>query len=385
VREALRETFRREFGRAPELGAAAPGRVNLIGEHTDYNEGLVLPCAIDRELVVLGARRGDARFRVFARDLGEGAEFDAKGLRRRGGWLDYVQGVVFALAERGLETGGLDLALASRLPRESGLSSSAALEVAVATLLDRAGGFGLDARERALVAHRAESDFVGVACGIMDQFASALGREDRALLIDCRSLALEEVPLPRAEAALLVVDSGVRRALVAGSYGDRRGECAEALRAAREAGVAPGARALRDLGPDALPALERALPERLFRRARHVITENGRVVDAVQALLAHDLARAGACLREGMRSLRDDFAVTTPELDFLCERADAHPGVLGSRLTGAGFGGCTLHLVRPDAVEDVTRWIADGFEARFARRPPVLPVVASAGAREVAP
>jgi galactokinase len=385
VRDALDQTFRREFGRAPELAASAPGRVNLIGEHTDYNEGLVLPCAIDRELVVVGARRGDARFRVFAHDLGEGGEFEAKDLARRGSWLDYVQGVVFALAERGLETGGLDLAVASRLPRESGLSSSAALEVAVATLLDRAGGFGLDARQRALVAHRAESGFVGVACGIMDQFASALGREDRALLIDCRSLAVEEVPLQRAEAALLVVDSGVRRALVAGSYGDRRAECAEALHAAREAGVAPGARSLRDLGPDALPALERALPERLFRRARHVITENGRVVDAAGALAAHDLARAGARLREGMRSLRDDFAVTTAELDFLCERADAHPGVLGSRLTGAGFGGCTLHLVRPDAVEDVARWIADGFEARFARRPPVLPVVASAGAREVAP
>jgi galactokinase len=385
VHEPLAEAFQREFGRAPELGSCAPGRVNLIGEHTDYNEGLVLPCAIDREIVALGAARADGRFRVWARDLGERGEFDAKAPRRLGSWLDYVQGVVFALAERGLAAGGFDLALGSRLPRESGLSSSAALEVAVATLLDRAGGFGLGARERALVAHRAESGFVGVACGIMDQFASALGREDCALAIDCRSLALEEVPLPRSEVALLVVDSGVRRALVAGGYGDRRAECGAALRAAREARVAPDLRALRDLEPVQLPTLARALPERLFRRARHVITENARVAAVVRALRARDLAAAGACLREGMRSLREDFEVSTPELDWLCARADAHPGVLGSRLTGAGFGGCTLHLVRPDAVEDVSGWIADGFEARFARRPPVLRVAASAGAREVTP
>jgi galactokinase len=385
VHEALAREFQREFGRAAELGARAPGRVNLIGEHTDYNEGLVLPCAIDRAIVALGGPRTDGRFRVWARDLGERAEFDAKAPGRRGGWLDYVQGVVFALAERGLPVGGLDLALASDLPRESGLSSSAALEVAVATLLDRAGGFGLGARERALVAHRAESGFVGVACGVMDQFASALGSDDRALAIDCRSLAVEEVPLPRAEVALLVVDSGVRRALSAGAYGDRRAECAAALRAAREAHVAPDLRALRDLEPAQLPALARALPEPLFRRARHVITENARVVEAVRALRAGDLAGAGACLREGMRSLREDFAVSTPELDQLCARADAHPGVLGSRLTGAGFGGCTLHLVRPDAVEDVSGWIADGFAERFARRPSVLRVVASAGASELAP
>jgi galactokinase len=385
VRETLSQAFRREFGRDPELGACAPGRVNLIGEHTDYNEGLVLPCAIDREIVALGARRADGRFRVWARDLGERGEFEVEDLARRGSWLDYVQGVVFALSERGLEVAGLDLALASRLPRESGLSSSAALEVAVATLLDRAGGLGLGARERACLAHRAESGFVGVACGIMDQFASALGREDHALAIDCRSLAVREVPLPRSALALLVVDSGVRRALVAGGYGDRRAECAEALGAAREARIAPGLGALRDLEPAQLPALARALPERLFRRARHVITENARVAAAVRALEARDLATAGACLREGMRSLRDDFEVSTPELDFLCARADAHPGVLGSRLTGAGFGGCTLHLVRPDAVEDVSSWIADGFESRFARRPPVLQVAASAGAREVAP
>jgi galactokinase len=359
--------------------------VNLIGEHTDYNEGLVLPCAIDREVVVLGARRADTAFRVLACDLGERGEFDGKDLRRRGGWLDYVQGVVFSLAERGLAVGGLDLAIASGLPRESGLSSSAALEVAVATLLDRAGGLGLGARERALAAHRAESGFVGVACGIMDQFASALGRADHALLIDCRSLAVGEVPLPRAELALLVVDSGVRRALVAGSYADRRAECAAALGAARQARIGAEPRALRDLGAEHLAALGRALPERLFRRARHVITENERVRAVVRALEARALGEAGAALREGMRSLREDFEVSTPELDFLCERADAHPGVLGSRLTGAGFGGSTLHLVRRDAVKEVTRWIADAFEARFARRPPVLPVAAAAGARVVAP
>jgi galactokinase len=381
--DELCDVFEARFGRRPEAAAQAPGRVNLIGEHTDYNEGWVLPCAIDRATTAAVARRSDGRVRALACDLDEDAEFEVAATRPQGGFVDYVQGVVFALAGRGVAVPGFDLALASDVPRESGLSSSAALEVAVVTALDSLLGLDLDAVERAQLGHRAESGFVGVSCGIMDQFASAMGRRDHALLLDCRNLALEHVPLP-ADLRVLLVESGVKRALVTGAYGDRRAECEAALQAAQEAGVAPsGASALRDLCEQDLPALERFLEPHLLRRVRHVIRENARVHGVCEALGRGDLSRVGALLGEGMRSLHDDFEVSTPELDHLCERADAHAAVYGSRLTGAGFGGCTLHLVQAEAAEDVATWIADGFENRFGRRPPSHNVVASDGAKRI--
>jgi galactokinase len=377
--------FEAQFGRPPEVGARAPGRVNLIGEHTDYNEGLVLPCAIDRQTVALLARREDGRARVFSRESGELGTFDAAAPQRRGDWLDYVQGVVFALGERGIPAQGFDMAIASDVPVGSGLSSSAALELAVATVLDASQGLGLAAGERARLAHRAENAFAGVPCGIMDQFASALGRRDHALRLDCRSQAIEAVPLPAADLALLVADSGAQRALASAGYGERVAECRRALEAAREAGVAaPEARALRDLSPQDLPKLERVLDPLLLRRARHVVTENARVDASCAALRERDWPSVGGLLGAGMRSLREDYEVSTPELDALCELADALPGVYGSRLTGAGFGGCTLHLVAPDAAPELAEALAAGFERRFGRRPPVWVVAASGGAEPIA-
>jgi galactokinase len=263
--------------------------------------------------------------------------------------------------------------VASAVPRESGLSSSAALCVAVARACERAFGLGLAAADVARVAHRAESGFVGVACGIMDPFASALGRRDHALRIDCRSEEVTPVPLGGGRLRLVIAHSGVRRALAHGGYGERVAECAAALAAARAAGVAPpGARALRDLGVKDLPALERALEPLLVRRARHVVTENARVEAFCLALARGDLASGGALLREGQRSLRDDYEVSVPELDALCEIGDALPGVFGSRLSGAGFGGCTLHLVEPERAEAVAEALAAGFERRFGRRAATL-------------
>jgi galactokinase len=378
--DRLRERFRARFGREPELGARAPGRVNLIGEHTDYGEGLVLPCAIDRATAVLAAPRSDARVRVISEGFAGAAEFDARAPARRGDWVDYVQGPFAVLRARGAALPGLDLAVASDVPRESGLSSSAALEVAVAWLLGEAAGLGLAPRDVAALAHRAENDFVGVACGIMDPYASALGRAGCALRIDCRSLEVEPIPIGGAALALLVVHSGVRRQLASGGYARRVAECGAALAQARAAGVAPAARALRDLVPEQLPALERALEAVPFRRARHVITENARVDAFAAALRAGDLAAAGALLRAGMQSLRRDFEVSTPELDLLCEAADAQPGCHGSRLTGAGWGGCTLHLVAPGAAEAVAAATAAAFEARFGRRPPSWLVTPADGA-----
>jgi len=380
--EALLERFRATWGRDAELVARGPGRVNLIGEHTDYEEGLVLPCAIDRATLVAAARRDDRRVRVASEGYGEPAELDAAQPSRRGAWVDYVQGPLVALRERGVEPPGLDLAIASDVPHEAGLSSSAALEVAVALAASAAAGTPLAARELARVAHRAETSFVGVQCGIMDQFASAFGRAGAALRIDCRTQEVEPVAIA-GRAALLVIHSGVRRRLAAGGYGARVRECREAVAQARAAGIAPAARALRDLAPADLPALERALDPVPFRRARHVITENARVDAVAAALRAGDLARAGALLRAGMASLRDDFEVSIPELDALCAAGDAQPGCHGSRLTGAGFGGCTIHLVDPAAADAVRDAVAADFASRFGRRPASWVVAPSAGAAVV--
>ncbi len=378
------EEFERRFGRPPAVVARAPGRVNLIGEHTDYNEGLVLPCAIDRDTRAWLAPREDGRCRVFTQNLQEQVQFETTALTRRGSWIDYVQGVVFAFAERGHAIGGFDLIVASEIPSESGLSSSAALCVAVATAVDAAFELGLDKRARALVAHRGESHFVGLGCGILDHFASALGRRDHALRIDCRSQVVEAVALPPLR--LLLAHSGVTRALARGDYKERVAECRAAFEAARTAGLTSGAAtSLRDLTIDDLPRAAAALEPRLLRRLRHVVHENRRVDACCAALAAADLETAGALLKEGQRSLRDDFEVSTPELDLLCESADALPGVFGSRLTGAGFGGCTLHLVDAEAADEVSEELAARCEGPLGRRPPILSVRPWDGASHTPP
>jgi galactokinase len=382
----LAAEFERRFGTPPRAGARAPGRVNLIGEHTDYSEGLVLPCAVDRDTVAWLALREDDACRAFSREEGGPVGFRSSALARTRGWVDYVQGVVFALREAGVRVPGFDLALASEVPPGAGLSSSAALQLAVVTALDAALQLDLQAAERARLAHRSETAFVRVACGIMDPFASALGRRGNALRLDCRSGESAQVPLPEPRLALLVAHSGVRRALSVGAYGRRVAECHQAFEAARRAGLAPpGGRSLRDLRPAQLPELERVLGDPLGRRVRHVVSENARVEAACQALRAGDAAAFGALLREGMRSLRDDYEVSIPELDALCELADALPGVYGSRLTGAGFGGCTLHAVEPGAAEEVAAALAAGFARRFGREPPVWRLAAAAGAAALAP
>jgi galactokinase len=366
--EPLLADFRARYGREPEIVARAPGRVNVIGEHTDYQEGLVLPCAIGRQTMVAAARRLDGRVRVFSDGFGEPETFEAARPVHRGDWLDYVQGPFAALLERGARVPGLDLAIASDVPKASGLSSSAALEVSVALAVSEAAGKPLSLRELALVAHRAETGFVGVAVGIMDPFASAFGRAGAALRIDCRTQEVEPVEIA-ADVALLVVHSGVERRLAGGAYAARVAECRDAAQGARTSGVAPAARTLRDVAPEQLPALERVLPPIPFRRARHVVTENARVDACAAALRAGDLPRAGALLREGMASLQRDFEVSIPELDALCAAGDAAPGCYGSRLVGAGWGGCTLHLVDPPAAAAARDAIAAAFAARFGRVP----------------
>jgi len=381
----IRASFERRFGRAPAWAVRAPGRVNLIGEHTDYNDGWVLPCAIDRHTVVVGAPRDDGRIRIHSREASGAAspaEIRAGETQRPAGdWVDYLRGALGVVAE---ETGrtppGLDLAVASNVPTESGLSSSAAFGVALVVALERALGTELEREARGRLAHRAESEFVGVPCGIMDPYASALGRRDHALQIDCRSREVALVPLPGARLRILVAGSGVRRRLASGGYGDRRAEC-EAARAAAARVLAPREiESLRDVTVADLPALEPVLDATLLRRLRHVVGENQRVAGFRRALETADFARAGAILREGQKSLREDFEVSVPELDALCALGDASEGVHGSRLTGAGFGGCTVHLVESERSRAASEAIASGFEQRFGRRPPVFEVTPAEGA-----
>jgi galactokinase len=345
--------------------------VNLIGEHTDYNQGLVLPCAIDRDTLALAAPRRDGRLRIWSSNLRQEQGFSLDAAPPPG-WAGYAHALLFTLREAGVQFDGLDLAVASRVPIGAGLSSSAALGVSLAAAVSLAAGRRPEPRALADLAHRAESEVLGVGSGILDQYASALGRRDHALRIDCRSRRVRFVPLPPGRLRLLVADSGVRRALADADSGYRArvAECAEALCEARRAGVAAAdATSLRDLGSLDLPRLEACLEPRLLGRVRHVLSENDRVETVCRALEAGQLSAAGEAISASHRSLRDFYQVSTPELDALCEIADELPGVYGSRLTGAGFGGCTLHLVDPGAGADVAAALADGFEQRFERRP----------------
>lgn len=355
---SLRQAFRQQFGRDPELLSEAPGRVNLIGEHTDYNGGFVLPAAIDRTVAVALARRDDGVIRAFSVDYGQCDEFAAERVRRfmgtRGGWRDYTRAVVWALLDSNVPVGGADIAISGDVPQGAGLSSSAAIEMAVAGALT--AGSGVVPRDLAIYCQKAENLFVGVQCGIMDQLASALGVAGHALLIDCRSLELEPVPLPDG-IAIVIIDSGVQRRLAETPYNTRRRECSEA---ARQLGV----ESLRDADEAMLPHLEGDLR----KRARHVITENARVLAAVQALRSGDLKAVRRLMRESHLSLREDFEVSTPEIDLLVELADSDQDAMGSRMTGAGFGGCTVNLVTQEGASGFSERVLEQYAVRTGLR-----------------
>jgi galactokinase len=353
------------FGRPPDVEATAPGRVNLIGEHTDYNEGLVLPLAIARRTTVACARRDDERVRAASASVGPGEIVEYRlGAERRGlGWIDYVQGVTRTLATEGHALGGVDLAIASDVPVGSGLSSSAALEVAVLRALRRTFDLRLDDVQLALVGHRAESLFVGARVGIMDQMACSLAEERRALFLDTRTLGTEHVPMPDG-VELVVVDSGVTHAHASGDYNARRAECERAC-------ALLGVPTLRDVAVPELAAAM-ALPAPLGRRVRHVVTENARVLDAVGAMRDGDAARLGAILLAGHASLRDDYEVSVPDVDLLVELLAAQRGVHGARMTGGGFGGAVVALAEKGAGRRVAVEAAARFAERSSRTPTVL-------------
>jgi len=338
--------------------ARAPGRVNLIGEHTDYNDGFVLPTIVDRHVEVVARKRIDRKVRVVAADLGERCEQDFDGtIDYTGfGWLPYVLGVAHELVQRGRMDLGVDIIFRGTVPREAGLASSAALEVATALALDAVFNLWLNPADMARLCRDVEHRYAGVRCGIMDQFASRLGRPENALLIDCRSLDARHVPMPLDNHRLVIVDSGVRRERVDSAYNQRRTECEEAVTRLREAD--DPITSLRDVTLGMLAEHKDLLPPDLFIRCRHVISENNRVADACESLANGDLAAFGRLMNASHFSLRNDFEVSHPALDRLVEEAIQVDGVLGARLTGAGFGGCTVNLVTETALPDIERQLA---------------------------
>ncbi|HET8627503.1 MAG TPA: galactokinase [Thermomicrobiales bacterium] len=360
---------RARYGMAPAMVARAPGRINLIGEHTDYNEGFVLPAAVDREATVVATPRADRRLRLHSLDLDPPADLGLDDLQPAGAWHDYPAGVAAMLLRAGYPVRGADLTLASTVPLGGGLSSSAALEVSTALALAAVGGFTVPPRDLALLCQRAEHEFPGVNCGIMDQFISVFGRRDSAILLDCRSLDARAVPLDAPDLVFAVTDSGVRHALAGGEYNRRRQECAEAVATLRAA--LPDIVSLRDVTPAQLAAnaaLFDGTPElaTAYRRARHVVTENARVLATIAAIEAHDWHKVGELLYASHASLRDDYEVSVPELDALVElaRGLADAGVLGARLMGGGFGGSTLTLLRREALPAFTTAVEADYAAR---------------------
>jgi len=356
----------------------APGRVNLIGEHTDYNEGFVMPAAIGLEIRLAVLPVAEGRVTVTLDETGETAGFDLDSI---GGptrsWIDYVAGTAWALAEAGHPLRGFRALLASDLPQGAGLSSSAALEMASAlALLGRRAQVSVG--ERARLGRRAENAHVGVQSGVMDQFASAGGVADHAILLDCRSLAVRPVPLPLPEVRLVVCHSGSPHTLESSQYNERKADCDRAVAALQL--VDPGVQALRDVTPGLLATARDRMDELAFRRATHIVEENARVIATEAALAAGDLAEVGRLFAASHASLRDLYDVSSPELDALVDIATAVHGVVGARLTGAGFGGSTINLVHVDAIPALRAAVERDYRARTGLTPTVLDVDAVDGA-----
>jgi len=376
--------FETRFGVAPELIVRAPGRVNLIGEHTDYNAGFVLPAAIDRATFIAASPRSDRRVLVVAADLNEEDEFALDHIERSGmrPWSNYIRGMVRALLVAGHDIGGANLVVASSVPRGAGLSSSAALEVATGYVFQIFHKLNILGDELALMAQATENHFVGVNCGIMDQFIVTLGQANHALMIDCRDLSYQAVPVPT-NAAVVICDSHIERSLAASAYNQRRAECEQAVELLKV--HLPGIKALRDVTSQQLEKYGHVLPAVVRQRARHVVSENERVITGANALRNGDISEFGRLMNASHASLRDDYAVSIPEMDSLVASAQRVSGCYGSRLTGAGFGGCTVSLVAVDAVERFRHEVAANYLASTGRSATIYVTQASDGVGRIRP
>lgn len=381
-------SFKRFFGKLPSTIAKAPGRVNLLGEHIDYNDGIVLPTAIDRAIRFAAAPSTDEIIHLYAVDFNQHVKIGINTLSAKTdvdgnalpGWALYPAGVASALHEASLEISGLEVAYTSDIPIGSGLSSSAAVEVGFAVLWQEFNPWKIDPIKLAQICQRAENNYVGVSCGLMDQFACACGVEGHALYLDTRSLEWGTAPLPKGS-AIVIADTGIRRNLTQSAYNERRASCELAVELLRE--HLPGIKALRDVSTTEFAAYKDQLPSDVRPRAEHVVKEIARVESALSALQRNDHQAIGALMYAGHRSLRDLYEVSIPELDLLVEISRGIPGCIGARLTGAGFGGCTVNLVHEEYASSFIHTLTNKYQEKTGALPLVYLCKASQGAHVI--
>lgn len=357
------DSFKEKFSTEPEVIALAPGRVNLIGEHTDYTGGFVLPVAIDREVVFAAGKVPENTITGYSIDFNEEASIQVGEYEPKHpcGWFRYVMGVLSELERLEMAIEGFNFTVGGDVPIGSGLSSSAAIEIAVFTAMECLLEFKMDDMEAALLCQRAENNFVGMNCGIMDQYISRIGRKDHAVLIDCTDLSTKAIKINTPGYSWLVIDSKKRRGLVDSEYNRRRMECEEGVKSSQSAFPERNINGLRDITVDDLSVLKNSCDETVFRRVKHVVTENDRVLKTVKTLEAGDIDLVGKNLYASHASLRDDFDVSCEELDMLVEILSEVNGVSGARLTGAGFGGCVIAFLRNDSIKAVENAITEKY------------------------
>lgn len=380
--EDIRRRFQELYGSRPRL-FSAPGRVNLIGEHTDYNDGFVFPAAINRRTLVAAAVRSDRKVRVHSVEEGETLEFDldAEPSAKENSWLNYVEGVARILEMRDVELRGADLMVQSDIPSGAGLSSSAALEIGAGLALVEVSEAQIDMVALSLAAQTAEHTFVGTRCGIMDQLSSSLGRHGHALLIDCRSLEITPIPVDTTAMALVLCDTNVKHSLASSQYNKRREECERGVAILRE--HLPGIRALRDVTQEEFERFADRLPEPIRSRCRHVVTENARTLAAADAMRNGDYRTMGTLMAQSHDSLRYDYEVSCPELDAMVEIARSVEGAIGARMTGGGFGGCTVNFVRRDQLGKFTDTIMREYRSRTGNEASIYTIELEDGAGEI--
>lgn len=377
LKALTQQIFSEKFGYQPTHFIQAPGRVNLIGEHTDYNDGFVLPCAIDYQTVISCAKRDDRQVRVIAVDYDNQQDIFSldKPIMSLNDqmWANYVRGVIKHLQKRNKNFGGVDMVISGDVPQGAGLSSSASLEVAVGTVIQQLYHLPLDGAEIALNGQEAENQFVGCNCGIMDQLISALGKKDHAMLLDCRTLGTRPVPMPK-EIAVVIINSNFRRSLVGSEYNTRRQQCETGARFFSKD-------SLRDVDINQFKAVEHEMDPEVAKRVRHVLTENARTQEAADALSKGDLARMGELMAQSHASMRDDFEITVPPIDMLVDIVKAAIGDKGGvRMTGGGFGGCVVALMPLELVDKVKAAVAQQYQAKSGIKETFYICKASAGA-----
>ena len=376
----VKTTFQSKYGSQPDVVVAAPGRVNLIGEHIDYNDGFVLPMAIDRYTVVAASKKSsdNANSEIYSIDMNDTLTVDMNNIVRgeRGSWVNYVIGVLAGMIEQGSEMPAVQAVTRSSVPIGGGLSSSASLEVAIGTMVEALTDKAIAPVAKALVCQKAEHDYVGVPCGIMDQFASVLCQKGHVLLLDCQDQSFENIPFTNPEIAVLIINSSVKHELSGGEYAQRRSSCQKAARILE-------IDSFRDVSMEQVLEKRDSMDPTVFSRAKHVVSEIARTTQAAEAMKANDWAQLGELMYASHNSLRDDFEVSCKELDILVDLASKTDGVIGSRMTGGGFGGCTVTLVEADKADAAAKAIGEAYEKETGIKPSSFVTFPSQGAHQI--